>query len=80
MINLKNYYIYPCRSDLIHEQKKLEEITYTNTKIKKYKDNNYDYITIFFNNLNNKNNIKKIIIKELLYFLNKLNIKKDSHI
>ena len=42
--------------------------------------NNDNYKTIAYNNLNNKNFIKQELINNLLYFFNKMNIKKTNHI
>ena len=39
-----------------------------------------NYRTIYFNNLNNKNNIKNKLKNEIVYFFNKMNICKNNHI
>jgi len=80
VIYLKNYNIYPCRSNLVFENKNLNFIFNTEIDVKNYIENDNIYKTIFYNNLNNKDKIKNILKKELFYFFNKLNINKGMYI
>mgnify|MGYP003295139025 CR=1 FL=1 len=67
------------RTDLFFENNKFKniELGSNETKIKYYVEKEYDYKTIFFDNLNK---VEDILKKEILYFFDKLNIKKGSHI
>ena len=71
--------LYPSKTDLFFENNKMKniELGSNETKIKYYVEKEYDYKTIFFNNLDKVGNILKL---EILYFFDKLNIKKGSHI
>jgi len=61
---MNNYNIYSYKNDL-----------YNNDK-----NNKFIYKTIFFDNLNNINEIIKNLKKEIKYFFNKMNISNNSHI
>ena len=71
--------IYPSKTDLFFENNKMKniELGSNETKIKYYVEKEYDYKTIFFNNLENVENILKL---EIQHFFDKLNIKKGNHI
>ena len=73
---MKNYYIYPYRTDLVcKESNDCDSIKVLNTN---YEGNIYK--TIFFNDLNNKESIKKILKNEILFFLHEMDITKKNHI
>lgn len=72
-INLNDNYI---RTDLLYEQKKEKSdgnlTYYDDIKVLSNKDNNYDYSTIFFNDITDYesyNNLEKVFIKELTKYL-----------
>lgn len=78
---MKNYNIYPYKTDLMLNEKNLNEISNcTDIKVLNNIDNQNTYKTIFFSNLNDKDSIKNILKKELLYFFNEMNITKKDHI
>lgn len=71
-----NYNINTGKNDLMYNSDLFKDIC--NSKITVINDSCYDFI--LFNNLNNKNKIKKIISNELLYYFNKLKVNKGNHI
>ncbi len=71
---MKKYLIYPYQNDLIINNQIIDNRIKVITNIK----NNKIYKTIIFKKINN--NLKKSIINELLFFINKVNIKKQDHI
>jgi len=79
---MKNYNIYPYRTDLIFSNQNIIDINNNQTEINIlsniYKENIYK--TILFNNLNNTKNIENALSKEILFFFNSMNIHKNSHI
>ena len=66
-----NYSVFSSRTDI-----KCKNSNFKNIYVKITTKNNFTYKTIFFNNLE----IKDILKKEIIYFFKKLNIKKASNI
>lgn len=77
MVNImNNNYLNSFRTDLIKEDYNFSKNPIT---IFKQEENNHSYRTIYFKDINYKNEIKESIIKELYFFLNKINISKNYH-
>ena len=76
MVILMNYNFNTCKSDLLCSNELLVNID--KTKINNF-DNGY-YKIIVFNNLNDKNTLRKEIMNELLFYFKKYNINRDKHI
>ncbi len=75
---MKKYNIYPYRTDLIIN-KKYKSIT-NDINIIDYIDVNNTYKTIIFNDLTNKNKLKKILVEQLIFFYKLINLTTIKHI
>lgn len=72
--------IYGSRTDLILEKQKIKKkVQNTDCKVFNSKDNEDQYRTIHFSNLNNKEKIKDALKKEIIYFLSLMHIPKKGH-
>ena len=72
--SMNNYYIYPYQNDLIYDKND----NYNQINVIKKQKKNYIHKTILFQNINQK--LLKVLTKQILFFINKENITKKSHI
>lgn len=78
---MKKYNIYPYKTDLYFTDSDLKNIKDSNSNITVINSTSNDYVykTIIFNSLHNQDNIKKALVKELIYYFKKVSIKNSNH-